>query len=344
MRFSYGRGLHLPDSDLWLDPRDKRPLAVVSHAHSDHMGRHERVFSSPATAALMHNRGATRTLYHHLEYEAPHELPCGARLSLHAAGHVLGSSQVLMERQGVRLLYSGDFKLRAGLSCEATQVPHADIAIMETTFGLPRYAFPESADVLRDIQSWCREMLNQGRTPVVFCYSLGKGQEVLAGLQGVEFPIYLQAAHFRQAEIYRQFGIAFPDYRLYEPGQELDGVLLCASNCRRSAWFGELRGIATAYVSGWALDSGARYRFGTDEAFPLSDHADYEDLMEYVRLSGARLIYTLHGFAREFAQDLRERGIEAHALREGADVPGLTVKAKRGSRLAREMAGQMRLF
>jgi Cft2 family RNA processing exonuclease len=119
-------GIHLPQHDLWLDPHHARPVAFVTHAHADHMKRHGRVFATPATAAMMHARGATKSHFHHLEWGEPVKWN-RALVSAFPAGHVLGSAQILVESEGVRLLYSGDFKMRSGLSCEPIEVPRADI-------------------------------------------------------------------------------------------------------------------------------------------------------------------------------------------------------------------------
>jgi Cft2 family RNA processing exonuclease len=329
---SYRNGVFLPDSNLWLDPHHAVPFAVVSHAHADHMKAHGRVLSSPATAAMMQLRGARRCAFQHAEFSATTEIG-EAEVALFPAGHVLGSAQVLVRHNDSRLLYSGDFKMRPGLSAEAIEVPEADIVVMETTFGLPRYRFPDRQSVADDIVDFCENSLRRGCAPVLFCYSLGKGQEVLAGLQSVSFPIYLHTKHFEMAKLYRQFGVELPEFHLYEPGQALDGVLLCASGCRRGAWFQSLQCIRTAYISGWALDRGASWRFGTDAAFPLSDHADYDELLEYVEKTGARKIYTMHGFDDAFASDLRARGYDAQPLKEtAADPPFVKRSYRSGAR------------
>jgi len=315
MQVLYQRGIHLPGPSLWLDPHDRQPVAVVSHAHADHVQRHDHVLTSVATAAMMRLRGVTRCRFHTLQFGRPEDLG-DARVTLYPAGHILGSAQALVEWQGTRLLYSGDFKLRPGLSAEPVEVPKADVVIMETTFGRPRYRFPEAREVMEDMRRFCRTTLNQGCVPVLFCYSLGKGQEVLAGLEGADFPIYLHSKHWEMASLYRDFGVKLPPFQKYQPGQRLDGVLLCAAGCRKSQWFNNLVGVRTAYVSGWAIDSGACYRFGTHAAFPLSDHADYDDLLEYVRLTEAKSIYTVHGFADQFSADLRRKGLWSEPLRE----------------------------
>lgn len=315
MQVLYRHGIHLPGPSLWLDPHQARSVAVVSHAHADHVQQHDHVFASVPTAAMMRLRGVTRSRYQTLRFGETVGLG-QARLTLYPAGHILGSAQALVEWEGCRLLYSGDFKLRAGRSAEPVEVPKADVVIMETTFGKPRYRFPQTEEVVEAILGFCRESLAEGTAPVLFCYSLGKGQEVLACLEGAEFPIYLHSAHWDMAALYRDFGVKLPPFQKYQPGQKLDGVLLCASGCRRGQWFQKLGPIRTAYISGWAIDSSARWRFGTDAAFPLSDHADYDDLLQYVEASGASSVYTVHGFAEEFAGDLRKKGLWAEPLRE----------------------------
>lgn len=315
MQVLYRRGIHLPGPSLWLDPHAIQPLAVVSHAHADHVQQHEDVIATVATAAMMRLRGVARSRFRTPAFGQPVELG-DARLTLYPAGHILGSAQVLVEWEGTRLLYSGDFKLRPGRSAELAEVPEADVVIMETTFGRPKYRFPDTERVVGDILSFCRSALAEGCAPILFCYSLGKGQELLACLDQAEFPIYLHAQHWDMSTLYRGFGVQLPRFQKFQPGQKLDGVLLCAPGCRKAAWYPRLKAVRTAYISGWAIDSGASWRFGTDAAFPLSDHADYDDLLEYVRLTNARTIYTMHGFAEEFAGDLRKQGLWAEPLRE----------------------------
>ncbi|MBV9866554.1 MAG: hypothetical protein JO316_14465 [Abitibacteriaceae bacterium] len=318
MQVLFKNGIHLPGPRLWLDPHEPQSTAIVSHAHADHIQKHDHVLASAPTAAMMRLRGALRCRFQTLDYCQPVEFE-DARITLYPAGHILGSAQVLVEWDDMRLLYSGDFKLRPGRSAEPIEVPQADIVIMETTFGKPRYRFPETEEVAQQIRHFCRTTLEDGCAPVLFCYSLGKGQEVLSCLEGVDFPIYLHTAHWNMTAIYRDFGVPLPFFRKFQPGQKLDGVLLCASGCRRSSWFYNVERTAkirTAYISGWAIDSGACWRFRTDAAFPLSDHADYDDLLEYVRLTGAKTIYTMHGFAEEFARDLCRAGHQAQPLRE----------------------------
>src|SRR4051794_25545156 len=225
MQVLFRRGIHLPGPELWLDPHDPQPVAVVSHAHADHIRQHEHVVTSVPTAAMMRLRGLARCRFRTLQFRQRVELG-DARLTLYPAGHILGSAQALVEWEGTRLLYSGDFKLRPGRSAEPVEVPRADVVIMETTFGRPRYRFPETQEVVGQIVDFCRKSLEDGCTPVLFCYSLGKGQELLACLEDAGFPLYLHSRHWDMACLYRDFGVKLPPFRKYQPGEKVEGALL----------------------------------------------------------------------------------------------------------------------
>jgi hypothetical protein len=320
MVVSYQRGIYLPEIDLWLDPQIPRGMAAVSHAHSDHIQSHVVTLATPATAAFMRHRLGPLGECRSLPFGQRAEFS-GFAVTLYPAGHILGSAQVLIERKGHRLLYSGDFKLKPGRSVEATEVPKADAVIMETTFGKPGYVFPAADVVMRSIRDWVRAAWEDGQTPILFSYALGKSQELLAHLDELDGEILLHRSVYALVRMYEELGIRFPAYQLYTPGAHPErSVLICPPGARRSHDVAAIRGRRTAYISGWALDRGAAWRFGTHTCFPLSDHADYPDLLEYVRLTGARVVHTMHGFADEFATDLRLRGYEARPLRPASQL------------------------
>jgi Cft2 family RNA processing exonuclease len=320
MTVVYQRGIYLPAIDLWLDPQLPRPVAVVSHAHSDHIQSHAVTLATPATAALMRHRLGNHGRCRPLSFGQRTEFP-GFALTLYPAGHVLGSAQALVEVDGCRLLYSGDFKLQGGRSTEATEVPEADVVIMETTFGKPGYVFPPSEEVVGQIRGWVRGVWEDGLVPILFSYALGKSQELLAHLDDLGGEILLERRVYEVVKLYEAMGVRFPPHQLYVPGMEPQGcALLCPPGSRRSHDIAGIRNRRTAYISGWALDRGAAWRFGTNTCFPLSDHADYPDLIEYVRRTGARVVHTVHGFADEFAADLRLRGYDARPLRPASQL------------------------
>jgi Cft2 family RNA processing exonuclease len=212
------------------------------------------------------------------------------------------------------LLYTGDCKLRAGLAAEPCVTPRADVLIMETTFGLPRYVFPPAAQVRAEIAGFCRQALAEETTPVLVGYSLGKSQELLRGLAATRLPVMLHPQTYKITRIYEELGMKFPPYRLFAADAVAGHVVICPPQSDRSALLQAIPKRRTAAITGWALDPGAIYRYQCDAVFPLSDHADFPDLLALVDRVQPRLVFTLHGFAREFARTLRARGTEAWAL------------------------------
>ena len=312
----YDRGLELPEHALWLDPEDARPLAFVSHAHSDHIARHPAFIDSAGTARLMQERLGGEREAHILEFGQAARFR-DFQITLLPAGHIFGSAQAFVESDQGSLLYTGDFKLREGLSAEPAQWRHAETLVMETTYGLPKYRLPPTEEVIARMVAFCRESLEDGAVPVLLGYSLGKAQEILCALLQAGLMPMLHSAVYKMTEVYRRLQPGFPDgYVPYAPDEVAGKVLVCPPSANRTLMLTRLQNRRTAVLTGWALDPGATFRYQCDAAFPLSDHADYTDLVRYVELVQPRRVLTLHGFAAAFAADLRERGIEAWALSE----------------------------
>ena len=313
MEIQFHSGIYLPEIDLWLDPTKPRDRAVVSHAHSDHVRRHATAIVTPGTARLIEHRYRRGTRF--VEVECGEQRVFGDyALTLLPAGHVRGSAQALVEYRGERLLYSGDFKLSPSRTAEPAVVPEADVLIVEATFGRPHYRFPPAEQVIEEIRGFCEAALSDGCTPVLFAYSLGKGQELLGCLMGAGFDIALHASAYGVAQVYEQLGAEFPVYSRLDDAALAGKVLICPPQAKRGPILAGVARPRTAFISGWAVDRSARYRHGVDAAFPLSDHADYDELLAYVRRVNPRRVYTVYGFAAEFAADLCARGFHARPL------------------------------
>lgn len=310
----YRDGVWLPQAGWWLDAKTGKDRCFVSHAHSDHIARHRTVLCSPATGRLMAERLGSRREVLTLPFGEPHRLGFDLEATLHPAGHILGSSQLLLESEHGRLLFTGDFKLKPGLSSEPCATPRADVLIMETTFGLPHYSFPPAEETHRRIADFCRETLAAHEVPVLFAYSLGKSQEVLAGLRGAGLPVMLAPASFKMTRLCEELGVLFPEYAPLDSPRCAGHVVIGPPPYGGDDWLASMPKCRTAVITGWAADPGAAYRYRADAAFPLSDHADHADLLAFVRAVNPARVFTIHGFAREFASDLRALGIEAWAL------------------------------
>ncbi|MGI8604481.1 MAG: ATP-dependent DNA ligase [Verrucomicrobiales bacterium] len=313
------RGIYLPEADLWLDPWDRQERGFVSHAHSDHFAGHGTIVCSKATAGLIEARfGGEYITEPHMFGRAwtfnEH------RLTLLPAGHTLGSAQIHVRRlsDGATLLYSGDFKLRSARTSENTRIEPADTLIMETTFGLPQFRFPSMTKLRNALTRFCRECLEEEEVPVLIGYALGKAQEILAQLAEAGFSFLLHPSAYEMTRAYEAQGVVFPPFEPLTPASDLAGrVLIVPPSAARSQALRKIRNRRLALCSGWALTPGAKYRYQVDEVFPLSDHADFPELLEYVEAVRPKFVFTTHGYAADFARTLRERGFEAWSL--GAD-------------------------
>lgn len=308
-------GIFLPGLRLWLDPRIPRPRAVVSHAHSDHVAPHPVAFMTPATGRLVSHRRTAIGRLHAVPYHTPVELG-GARLTFVPAGHVLGSAQTLLETDFGRVLYTGDLKVRAGFTAPPARAVPADVLVLESTFGKPRYRFPDSAEVIAAVVRWCTTVQAAGATPVLLGYSLGKGQEVLAALAGAGFTLTLHPVLHAVTDVYRELGCQLPDYQRLGTTSSAGSVVIMPPQARRAPASRALGDHRVAALTGWAMDASLKDRLQVDAVFPLSDHADFQELCEYAEAVQPQMTYTVLGFDDDLALHLRRRGLRAAPLRQ----------------------------
>jgi hypothetical protein len=208
-----GGSIFLPQVDLWCDARKPVDFSFVSHAHFDHLALHPRIITSEGTRRLMAARLPGEREEIVLPFGEPYALRPDTELTLHPAGHIFGSAMLRLVREGESFLYTGDFKLRPGRSAEKCEPPRADVVVMETTFGLPRYIFPPTEEVLANLIGFCRQAIEDGEVPVIFGYSLGKSQELLSSLAAAELPVMLHPQTLKMTRIYEELGQEFPAYR-----------------------------------------------------------------------------------------------------------------------------------
>jgi Cft2 family RNA processing exonuclease len=304
-------GVNLPQIGWWLDAQKSQMRSFVSHAHSDHIASHREIIATRETASLMRLRVGGRRQEIILKYGEPYAADWGCEVKLYPAGHIYGSSMFHATTERGSLLYTGDFKLRPSLAAENCATPRADVLIMETTFGLPRYAFPPQEKIDRDIVDFCRQALEDRVTPVLFAYSLGKTQELLQIVGRAGLPVMLHLHSYRMTQRCAELGMKLPPFSLLDTRAYAGHVIIAPPGQSTLDWINPKR---TAIATGWAMDHGAIYQSRVDAAFPLSDHADFPDLLAFVEKVQPKIVYTVHGFTREFAATLRARGIEAWAL------------------------------
>ncbi|MDP3851876.1 MAG: Holliday junction resolvase RuvX [Luteolibacter sp.] len=310
----FQRGLYLPEPDLWLDPSDPKPCAFVSHAHADHFARHESVICSETTGLLLHQRFRLAT--NRLDATSFH-VPLvrnGFRLRLLPAGHIPGSAMLHVTRisDNATLLYTGDFKTRRSRTAETANFLSADTLVLETTFGLPGYEFPNPMEIEAEILRFVHDSFSDGATPILLAYSLGKAQEALALLEEHGIPALLHPAAAEMTRACREAGVpGLPEPAEFNGHAPPGHVVIAPPHAMRTKLLRGLKTKRSAMLSGWALQAGAKYRYRVDAMIPLSDHADHPGLMECIQRVHPRRILTVHGFTREFAAELRASGMDA---------------------------------
>ncbi|MGI9455474.1 MAG: MBL fold metallo-hydrolase RNA specificity domain-containing protein, partial [Aeoliella sp.] len=281
-------------------------------AHADHMARHEWAYATPATAALYRHRLGNQLRVREMPFGQPLELG-GVRITTYSAGHCFGSAMLLADDGETRLLYTGDFKLTKSLTSEPAEFPRADILIMESTFGVPRYRMPPREQVIDELLSTINRAFATGQTPTIHAYALGKSQEVTAILHRAGLPVLQHPKIAEVSRVYEEQGVQLGDWAPYA-GQVLDGHVVVT--LPRSAKGFRLAGLENALsiaVTGWAVDPSTKYRQRVDVALPLSDHADFDELIETARRVEPREIYCTHG-PGEFVDHLRDAGFNAFPL------------------------------
>ena len=271
------QGLYCPAGDFYIDPSRAVDRAVITHAHSDHARRgHRHYLAHAASAGVLRARLGAHITLQTLAYGevVDHH---GVRVSLHPAGHVLGSAQVRVEHAGRVWVASGDYKLEADPTCTPFEPVRCDVFITESTFGLPIYRWPDPALVFADLNAWWARNAAVGRPTVVYAYSLGKAQRVLMGVDPRIGPLFVHRALEAMNAAYRAERVPLPPTRaLADPGLgEADfarALVLTPPGGGESA---HLREASDAFASGWMLVRSQRRRSPAERALVLSDHADW---------------------------------------------------------------------
>lgn len=338
--------IRIAGSEIYLDPAEPRKLGIISHGHSDHIGRHEHFVATAPTAAFLRARSGDDLKGTELAYRAPlviqgaagraqgggdsgggsllRAAPCSLTpdswtVELFPAGHVLGSAMIRVSNATHSLAYTGDFRLTPSFTAEAAEIPEADAVIMESTFGGdPGWIFPSREELRERLIELVRAIIARDKTPVLLAYSLGKAQEVTAMLRDSGIALVQHPVVARISSIYERNGIDLGAYEVWGTQSSLFGHR-STTDLRGKAVIvpphmgSEIRRIPrreTIALTGWALH-GTR---DADHGLPLSDHADFGELVSFAERCRASVIYVTHG-SRRFAEELRRRGIRAEFLR-----------------------------
>lgn len=310
-------GLYCPAGDFYIDPWRPVERAVITHAHGDHArtGHTHYLAATPCAGVLRARLGAISLQT--ADYGTAVDFQ-GTRVSLHPAGHVLGSAQVRIERRGRVWVVSGDYKVEVDPTCAPFEPIRCDAFITESTFGLPIYRWPSSTAVFDDIHRWWSANAAAGRASVLFCYAFGKAQRILAGIDPSIGPLLVHGAMQSLNQAYRESGVPLPATRLAsqvtDKAELSRALVLAPPSSQGSPWLKRFGDYSDAFASGWMQLRGTRRRRALDRGFVLSDHADWPGLMQAIGATGAQRVIVTHGQVPIMVRWLREQGLEAEAF------------------------------
>ena len=311
------RGLYCEAGDFYVDPWRAVDRAVITHAHSDHAHRgSKRYLCARRGAALLDARVGPAQI-EAVDYGESVDFN-GVRVSLHPAGHILGSAQVRVEHHGEVWVVTGDYKTDADPTCDDFELVRCDTLITECTFGLPVYCWPKPDDVFAAINTWWRQNQEAGKTSILFGYALGKAQRLIGGLDASIGPILTHGAVEKLTALYREAGVQLPPTAHVSdenaPQDFSRAMVVAPQSANGSAWLRRFHPASTAFASGWMRIRGRRRQRAVDRGFILSDHVDWPALMEVIDASGAERVIATHGYTDTVVRYLRERGCRAEAM------------------------------
>jgi putative mRNA 3-end processing factor len=312
------RGLYCQAGEFYVDPWQPVERAVITHAHGDH--------ARWGSGAYLCSREGERVLRTRLgpgariqaaEFGEAVDVN-GVRVSLHPAGHILGSAQVRVEHGGEVWVVSGDYKTEADPTCTPFEPVRCHTFVTESTFGLPIYRWRPDREVFAQIDAWWRANAAQGRASLLFGYALGKAQRLLAGIDPSIGPIYTHGAVERLNADYRDTGIPLPPTRSpmgLPRGHDWGGAMVVAPpSAHGTPWMRRFGNASTAFASGWMRVRGHRRRRAVDRGFVLSDHVDWPSLLASIRATEAECVWVTHGYREPVVRWLREHGLQAQSV------------------------------
>ncbi len=311
------RGLYCEAGDFFIDPWAQVDRAVVTHAHGDHVAWGCGVYltSAPGVPVLRQRLDPSAQIRGAAYGEAVDI--AGVRVSLHPAGHILGSAQVRIEQAGEVWVVSGDYKTEPDPTCTPWEPVRCDTFVTECTFGLPVYRWPDPRLVVDEIHAWWRANQEAGKASLLFGYALGKAQRLLASLDPSAGPILTHGAVERMTRVYREGGVPLPPTTHAAVSDRATwprAIIIAPPSADGSTWARRFGVQSTAFASGWMAVRGTRRRRAVDRGFTVSDHVDWPSLLAAIDATGAGRIWATHGYTAVLVRWLRERGLDAQAL------------------------------
>jgi len=304
-------GLYCPAGDFCIDPWHGVPEAVITHGHGDHArwGSGKYVCQEDSVPILQYRLGEGIAV-EGIPYRSPFKKG-SAWVSFHPAGHILGSAQVRIEVDGQVAVVSGDYKLSPDSSCPPFEAVECDLFVTESTFGLPIYKWEKGATTFEKIVHWWEQNRQNHHPSLLFCYSLGKAQRILASLpRWTDQKIYIHGSIAPINRCYEERGVLLAPTEVVTQADPKHNysqdLILAPTSAFRSGWMRRFKNLKTAFASGWMSIRGNKRRQGFDKGFILSDHADWEELLLAIHATGAKEVWVTHGQTEPLSRYLRE--------------------------------------
>jgi putative mRNA 3-end processing factor len=307
------KGIYCPIADIYIDAWRPVDKCIITHGHSDHAryGHKHYLTHHNNVPIIKHRLGKINVKG--IEWGEQVSVN-GVVFSLHPAGHVIGSSQVRVEYKGEVWVFTGDYKLQDDGVCQAYESIPCHAMITECTFGLPAFNWRPQVEVMEDINTWWADNAAEGKTSIIFAYSLGKAQRILKHLNTDLGKIYTHGAIEKMTEVLRSIQ-DFPATELITRETQkkdlLGQIVIAPPSAHGSPWIRKMVPYETAAASGWMAFRGARRRRAMDRGFVLSDHCDWQGLLQAIESSGAEKVICTHGYTDIFSKYLRSIGLDA---------------------------------
>jgi putative mRNA 3-end processing factor len=333
------KGLFCPQGGFYIDPWKPVDRAVITHAHSDHARPGSAHYlCHPLTRPLLELRLGPNS-YQTAEWNEPVFIN-NVKVSLHPAGHIIGAAQVRVEYNGEVWVASGDYKTEDDGISGVFEPVRCNTFITESTFGLPIYKWKRQAAIFQDIRNWIVANHADKKTSVLIAYSLGKAQRVLQALAETGLPVFAHGAVYNVHQALVNNGWRLPEIKRVNPDTPKDelvgNIVLAPPSADGTPWMKKFYPYSVGTCSGWMQVRGNARRRNTDAGFALSDHADWDGLLQAVKGTGAEKVYATHGFQAAFSRYLNELGIEAGEVKteyggEEEDIKTADIKENEAS-------------
>ncbi len=317
--FEYAGGIHLTGTVLWCDCDRRRDLSFISNAHMEFVGKNRRILATDKTLKIL-TRGAGKVDALTSPYRRRFTLG-PLELEMHPAGHVLGSAQLLVEREGRRIVYTHDVSTRQMATVERARPIECDVLAIPATYGLPLYRFPPREEVAAGVRAFVARALEDNATPVLFAETVGLAQELMRIVGEAGHKMRVQGSIYDVAKIYVEFGVSLPNARRFGGTPGRDEVVIFPPILRKHAAIKKLKKLRTAMVSGRAVEPGFAFTQRVDEAFALADTVDHDELLTFIEGTGARDVYLTGGYVEELGAELRAKGLRVRSLLAPQQLP-----------------------